>query len=69
MHTGDSENIQKIISFLPDRAKQEAINYLEFLYGKYVKDADRGDKAKALEIIDNYKGNVKKWTREELHER
>lgn len=69
MHTGESKNIQKMISFLPDRAKQEAIDYLEFLYGKYVKDTDRGDKAKALEIIDNYKGNVKKWTREELHER
>ncbi len=68
MQTGESKNIQEMISFLPDRAKQEAIDYLEFLHGKYVKDTDRGDKAKALEIIDNYNGNVKRWTREELHE-
>jgi len=69
MYTSESKNIQKIISFLPDMAKKEAIDYLEFLYGKYVEDLDKGDKAKAFEIIDGYKGNVKKWTREELHAR
>ena len=69
MSTEKINNLQEIISFLPEKAKSEAIDYIEFLYKKYVEDKDKGDKERAFKIIENYKGAVKHWTREELHER
>lgn len=69
MQTKESGEIQKIFSVLPEDVKVEAIDYLEFLYSKYVKDTDGGNKERVFGIINNYKGIVQKWTREELHER
>ena len=67
MHIQKLDNLQEIISFLPENAKKEAIDFIEFLYKKYTKDM--GDKITAFKIIENYKGKVEVWTREELHER
>lgn len=69
MKTKESGELQRIFSVLPEKAKNEAINYIEFLYQKYSKDKGNGGKNRALRIIDNYRGAVRKWTREELHER
>lgn len=69
MKTKESDSLQRIFSVLPERAKNEAIDYIEFLYQKYSKDKGNGGKDRAFKVINNYRGAVRKWTREELHER
>lgn len=69
MKTKEASELQKIFSGLPDMAKTEAIDYLEFLYQKYSKDKGNGSREKAFRVINSYHGTVRKWTREELHER
>jgi hypothetical protein len=46
MSTGGLKDLHELISFLPENAKKEAIDYIEFLYKKYIKD--KGDKERTF---------------------
>jgi len=69
MKTKESDSLQRIFSGLPVKAKNEAIDYIEFLHQKYSKDKGNGGKDRAFKVINNYRDAVRKWTREELYER
>lgn len=69
MKSAASKELQDIFSVLPKRAKVEAIDYIEYLCQKYGKNKSTGARQKAFKVIDSYRGTIKKWTREELHER